>query len=342
MDGFDITTMKRTTTFFQSFLLQQLLRTDTELFQMAHSYRRLGLKFGFREGHVHFLQNLRPNSGISNQQYEPLELQLPLGNIWLYRFLSSALVVEQCDTEHSKETMIQNTILVLTSSFEFIRFLEDQDMFFTKQMNVGTKFYHLINTLLYPEEILQDKRILHHFMELFQLFKKQFQAENITAVKGFFSACNQHSSSSRKRYPTKENRADRDILAVLSATVTSDNLLTSDELKTMENFIADLSSAFLEYGALYEPFIHTVRFFLSPWFPSRLRRITIRKINDLLQRLTTTQEDEDVSYVLLTQAVADNISGGLPISQESPRDPHDFLDDLVSLLKDISGSPRKS
>jgi len=227
--------------------------------------------------------------------------------------------------ESSNETMIQNTIHVLVSSLEFILFLEGQNMVFTNQINIGIKLYHLFNTLLDQEEILQKKIISCYFMELFHLFTKQINPINFKVMKGFFSACYQHSSLSIKGHLAKDKQSRYDILSLLNPTSPFDNL-NSDELKTIDDFVADLSSAFLEYGALYGPFIHAFRFLLRPWFTTKLRRITIRKITDLLQRLTTIQEDEDVFFSLLTQAIADNISGGLLISQEAPRNSYDFLD----------------
>jgi len=143
--------------------------------------------------------------------------------------------------------------------------------------------------------------------------------------------------------------------------------ITPKQQRAIDNFISDLCTAFLDYGAQYDHFLHCIRFLLRPEFHSKVRSDVLSKLRDIVRSLTSQSELNDLLVLqslsspppiittttdttkLFLKTVEGSLSGGIPTNNNrdddddgSKRDSAEFLDLLSSILRRSSSIPSAS
>lgn len=153
-------------------------------------------------------------------------------------------------------------------------------------------------------------------------------------VRSFVDACYLHS----KRHLAKDNNdigetvtqeAD-DGLRFCDKDVGVNNTFSNQETRSLEEFIDDLCTNFIEYGAQYEAFVRIVRVFFAFPFPSSVITSLIRKLRGVLHLLTHEEESSDIGsndvFKELRCALSKSCSGFKVIES------YDILDSFAAIL----------
>jgi len=155
----------------------------------------------------------------------------------------------------------------------------------------------LMNFCLHPEEILQNEALSSIASELLDcLVPKLDQGSFGSEV---MLACFQHSQVADQSHSGDETiskEEGRELLDVLHGTPN----LSSKALRGMQDFVTDLSSAFMEYGAQYEIFVRAIRLFLRPSFPATIRCEVLQLLRHVLVLLTIPEEEKDQKLLQAT------------------------------------------
>ena len=248
---------------------------------------------------------------------------------------------------------MQNTSEIVIATLRLIIHMETANTQYTRDTPSGSKFYFLLNACLFPEEIVRHALFAKLFRELFNLYETSQDQEDEEKAKSFILSCFKHSSCQQNIESTTNMKANGFVteehllkLFYNSTGIEEKNMKLSPKyLKAIDDFIADICTAFTEYGAQYDIFCISVRYLLMPSFPSRNRIIVLNKLKDLLNLLTTEEESESLMTVgnhkninsninlsTICKALKRSLSGGLPMKDGSSRDPAELLDTIASLI----------
>ena len=190
------------------------------------------------------------------------------------------------------------------------------------------------------------------FHYLFRLYETSQDQENDEKAKSFILSCFKHSSvqyNIQSATNSKVNDCATEEEKVLKLFYNSTGIdeknmkLSLKYFKAIDDFISDICTAFLEYGAQYDIFCTSIRYLLMPGFPSRNRVIILNKLKDLLNLLTTEEESENlilagsdnnnrIESSTIYEALNRSLSGGLPMKDGSSRDSAELLDTITFLV----------
>ena len=256
---------------------------------------------------------------------------LPLGPLWLWNVLSSTITSQSSalpnDDQSRVSDIVSNTLLILLQ-------LENTSINsrYSNSINDGTKLYHITNVCLFPEKTLSSVE------SILTLLFKQFNTSALAS--DYIKACFEHSRLSRESKQTSSRDkgigSTEEALQSLFTTGGEQSLSTGeyskDELRALDDFVDDLCNAYIEYGGQYAIFTYFIRLFFRHDFPSKVTTSVLTKLLPILNVLTVEEEDSSALHSSLSQS----ISGGLPSSDSSRRDPSSLLDLFSSALKEIN------
>eukprot|EP00591_Stephanopyxis_turris_P008545 CAMPEP_0195515970 /NCGR_PEP_ID=MMETSP0794_2-20130614/6859_1 /TAXON_ID=515487 /ORGANISM="Stephanopyxis turris, Strain CCMP 815" /LENGTH=268 /DNA_ID=CAMNT_0040644479 /DNA_START=21 /DNA_END=827 /DNA_ORIENTATION=- len=93
-------------------------------------------------------------------------------------------------------------------------------------------------------------------------------------------------------------------------TTTSTKSFTPEQIRSLNDFVGDLCTAFLQYGAQYDVFTRCIRFFLCPSFPPTIVTEVIAQLKDVLYLLTTQKEWDDIGGPPVVTALDQGLLSG--------------------------------
>ncbi|KAL7483615.1 hypothetical protein ACHAW6_009253 [Cyclotella cf. meneghiniana] len=250
------------------------------------------------------------------------ELLLPLGGIWLWNVISSTTSVPEGSesvvlSEENECGKIVSHALGLLLRFEISPGKHPSSV------KIGTKLYHTANVCMYPEDVLRDDFIQSATTTLYMHFTSL--STDSTLVRDFISACHYHSRVSRggKGKSGNENPSKTCV-----AKQNNHGVLSTEELRALEDYVGDMCDAYIEYGGQYDMFTYFMRFFLRHEFPATIITSVLSKLQPVLNILTLHEERAATSRSLLQ-----SMSGGMPSNDRCRRDPGIVLDSFSDALK---------
>ena len=262
----------------------------------------------------------------------PTDMVLPVGNLWLYQALSGAIRMK--NEVVAKGTMeaanVVSDVLGLLLELEEVE-LDDSHSGYATRIPLGIKLYYLMNVCLHPETVLRDDRVLDTAEAVFDRYWNRLTQASLFE---FSNACFQHTEPAKKAETENEGEEleekDRKLFELFNPDTPNNVALPSKEMRSLESFLEDLSTAFIDYGAQYNIFTKCMRVFLLPIVPSSIRCRALRDLRGVLHLLTLPSEMEDSNK--MSMLLRQNVAGGLPQIDGSLRDPSDVLDGVVSIL----------
>mmetsp|Transcript_15400 Transcript_15400/g.29015 ORF Transcript_15400/g.29015 Transcript_15400/m.29015 type:complete len:1418 (-) Transcript_15400:2762-7015(-) len=300
--------------------------------QLDHSYKLEGRPGLVHERVGHFgLNSLRAGNDImpGNSDQSPHDsLILPLGKDWAWK-----LIPYPVGTDQEEQITLTNISTIVNSTLRFLLYVEESDMDFSKSLHPGAKVYFLLNSCLYPEAVISDEEYSHLISKLFALYQAAAVMDGKATARAFIVTCYEHSKYFKENIA---DRADYDHLSKLffsDIDLAEDMGLTSKDFKAFDEFVDDLCTAFIDFGAQYNSFVHSVRFLLSPFMPVRIINRTLGNLKDILHLLTTVDESKDEGKTELKNCLRYFYAGGLPFLDHSQRNHSSTLDILASALK---------
>ncbi|GFH60115.1 hypothetical protein CTEN210_16591 [Chaetoceros tenuissimus] len=300
--------------------------------QLDHSFKLSGSAGLLPSGIGPFgLESLRsetdkrapPNesSGTDSTDLEPSIL--PVGQDWIWKLLSSSSSAKDSESDSAQ----QATEDIINAALRIIIHIENTKMPYADFIGKGSKMYFLLNSCFAPENVLRSQNFVNLFLETFSKY------DTISAgdTKSFLTSCYIHSSHHRK---SMMDGADYDkVLEVFFNDIVGPNdmdMLSRKSVQAIDDFVNDLSTGFIDFGAQYTSFIYGIRFLLMPTFPIRVKKLLLEKIKDLLHLLTTQEELDDPAKLQLS--LSKFLLGGNRLFDDSERDNPAWLDLLASTL----------
>ena len=284
-------------------------------------------------------------------------LSLPLGDDWLFKLLSGN--IDLGNSPHQKIGRLQCTSEIIFSAFRLIIYMERENTQYASSTASGAKIYFLLNSCLFPEDIVRQDLFGPLFHELFNMYNdlstcNESKEGDKDKAKSFILTCFKHSTAAKNNHH-QDSVSEDQVLQLFydhsTSSTTDGNKKKKIELsprcmKAVDDFVSDICTAFLDYGAQYDIFTRSIRFLLMSGFPSRNRIILLNTLKDLLHLLTTEDETEKLVFslsghttnftselALMQYDLKRSLSGGLPMRDGSSRDPSELLDTIASLLK---------
>jgi len=322
----------------QSLFLTELSLDDDRKLQLNHSFNIFSAHGGSHTGSLSSLRCTADFVGKSNSVGRE-RLVLPLGGIWIYNVLSSALISQpdrtpdalSGDGQHDKMLIdLVSHTLCLILQLETLSTVS----LYRSGISDGSKLYHITNVCLLPEEILSNDIIISSLELLYKHFCG-FGRVGVTAlslVKDYIMASFQHSRLSRDSMTQKDEEDESTKMqldGLLNGGQSSPDGYSKDELKALDDFVDDLCNSYIEYGGQYPTFTNFIRLFVRHDFPVKTTTTLLTKLQPILHVLTIEEEENESLIFSLTQS----ISGGLPSLDSSRRDPSSILDSFAFSLK---------
>ena len=337
----------------QAMLLRELVNSPRSQSQLDHSFK-------LHRGHgittaglgAFGLESLRsdaefvapPTRANEDGQDRSIAVEplIPLGKVWLWQVLSSTIDPPPETSAQQRAELLHDAAAVIVSSLELLTYLERgaSSRVYTSQIHSGAKLYHLSNSCLFPEEVLRHEKFEQLFCSLF---------EDISSRDGFLSipkayveACYQHSRTTRTKSDndsgkTNGNTDEEKLLELFEGKSSKSQEFSAKEVAALVDFVGDMCSAYIEYGAQYESLNHCIRLLLRYGFPPKARIEIITKLRGLLHPLTFQRE--------LDGGCSEGMAGSLELSLAvgSQKEPPEVLDALVNALssKDPNDSIRR-
>lgn len=283
----------------------------------------------------------KSNESEKNNSYLKPNPILPLGHFWLWNILSSTIQSTSIPTQPlvgenklDRNVVYRDAIDIVSSCLEFLQRQFDLGGESSSDKENGIKLYHLLNICLLPEEVLQNERVEKGFLNIFKHLTKQPQTQQ--CITSFIKTCYEHSSmspSSEKnlRRNTEDDVLHEQILYGTSGTSPSSSFLISGkERKSLDDFMDDMCTTFIEYGGTYKPMISCIKFLLSPEFPSEFRQSTLMKLAPVLHLLNDDIGDTIKQSLLFNTLKNPYIYDG---KKGYTRDEPGLLDSLSVILK---------
>ena len=305
-----------------SMFISELCSSNVAQMQADHSFKLLR-GFGITtDGWGPFtLDTLLSDAERSNSSNDAEKL-LPLGKLWLWQVLSGEIrnsFLESFSEQHS---------LVLVSCLELILDIELTSDALAKSTPLGSKLYFLLNLCLAPESILRSNDVHTLSLRLVDHYVQQLNNEG-NFGSDMIMTCYKHSRVQSQA--TDDTEAATGKVTKLFNTLTGDCAVQSNALRTMVDFIADICSAFIEYGAQYEIFVKCIRIMLRPEFPSKIQIETLTRLRDVVSLLTLPNEVElwPTLAEMSSGCILDTIPGDNGAMMESP----EILDLVANILK---------
>ncbi len=335
----------------QDVMMRELCTSPLAQSQLDHSFKISGRPGLTVKGKGHFsLESLRSETDYRespSKTDEPEDKKdsdqftLPIGEDWAWKLLSSTITMDP-KTSPNAEVYLKATDAII-SSMEYLHYIATSGMRYNEAIEAGAKMYFLLNTCFYPETIIRDEKFEALFMKLFFEFRREVLEEEMcdrgkSSFISFIITCNQHS---RDNQSNKIESTEHDKLVELlfdQESGANDDIgnLSSKDLKAVDTFVDDISTAFIDFGAQYDSFIYAIRYLLMPGMPNRVRIRVLDKLKDLLHLLTTESEHSDLSRNNLGKELGHFFLGGFSPIDKSGRDSSGYLDKLASLLGDES------
>jgi len=351
--------------YVQEVLLREIMDTSYQSqVQLDHSFKLIsGHEMSHNGGGSFQLESLRseadrtappqstaPDANDSSSSCEILSL--PLGDNWLFKLLSGNI---DLGNSHEKTGRLQCTSDIIFSAFRLIIHMEKEKTQYARSTASGAKIYFLLNSCLFPEDIVRQDSFAPLFHQLFNLYESSDESKrgDNDKARSFILTCFKHSEAKNSHH--QDSVSEDQVLQLFydhSASFTTDGdkkkkvELSPKCMKAMDDFVSDMCTAFIDYGAQYDIFTRSIRFFLISGFPSRNRIIILNTLKDLLNLLTTEDEMEQLGISLsgsttncppklgmIQQDLKRSLSGGLPMQDDSSRDAPELLDTIASLLK---------
>ena len=313
---------EETTSRLSSMFISELCSSNVAKMQTDHSFKLLR-GFGITtDGWGPFALDSLLSEAEKPNPSNDVEKLLPLGTLWLWQVLSGGI------RNDSLERSTEQHILVLASCLELILDMELTSDALAKSTPLGSKLYYLTNLCLAPESILRNDDVHTLSSRLVDHYVQQLDNDDNFGM-DFILTCFKHSQIPNQAANGTDAAAGK--ITKLFDTLTGDSAVQSKALRTMVDFIADICTAFIEYGAQYEIFVKCTRILLRPEFPFKIQIETLSRLRDVVSLLTLPNEVElwttiaDVSsgYVL------DTIPGDDGAVMESP----EILDLVANILK---------
>ena len=258
-------------------------------------------------------------------------LLIPMGPLWLWKILSGTTnQVEARETQPDDETEILASCLKLLIDLENTS--TSLSSSYAKQIPTGAKLYYLMNVFLHSEDVLRDDRISPLLEALFDRYTTK-QDEGVSLVESFWRACFEHSQISQNNPSGESDDMDAKERQLFSMLMGRQDV-TERELRPLIDFVADVCKVYLEYGAQYESFTKCIRLFLSIVFPSQVRCEATRTLREVLHLLTLAQEEDEPFGVEMSTALDLCLFGNTKDKGEAIRDSSEFLDLIVSVMKE--------
>jgi hypothetical protein len=278
------------------------------------------------------------------------DLVLPLGELWLWQSLSGSIRVKEEALTAKGTTEASNVVsavLGLLFELEEGEELMDDDnnetcSGYAARIPLGAKLYYLMNVCLHPETVLRDDRVLVAAEAVLDKYWLRLEGDE-SSIFEFSKACLEHTNPAKKGGAASkiENGADEEeeeldekdqkLLEMFHPDTKNDDIsLSSEEMRSLEAFLDDLCLAYNDYGAQYDFFTKCMRLFLLPMFPSSIQCRAIGELKGFLHLMTLPVELEDRKE--MTTLLMHSLSGGLPETDGSKRDPANLLDTVASIL----------
>jgi hypothetical protein len=328
-----------------SMFLGELCGSDRARKQLDHSFK-LQKGFGITpDGFGPFmLDSLLSDADQPGPTPHTSELVLPIGKLWLWQALSGVIQMkEEAVVKGTNEAAnVVSACLGVVLELEQEEDLSEENCFgYASRIPLGAKLYYLLNVCLHPEEVLRDDRVVDLAEAVVDRYLHRLDR---TSVHEFGKACLQHAAPAKKRRGASEeeeklDEKDQLLMAMFNPESSNDAALSSEEMRSLEAFLEDMSSAYTDYGGQYNFFTKCMRLFLVPVFPSVIRCRTMQELRGILHLLTLSGESEDLTCSEMVVLLGQSVAGGLPQSDGSVRDPSDVLDLVTSLLSQ-GGSTR--
>lgn len=318
-----------------SMFLGELCGSERARKQLDHSFK---LQHGFgitSAGYGSFaLDSLLSDADQAGPRSSSGDLLLPLGRLWLWQTLSGFIRMSHQAVESgtSEATNVVSTVLgVLLELEEGDR--PNMPSGYGSHIPLGTKLYYLMNVCLHPEVLLRDERVTELAEALLERYCSQLQ---FSSLPEFSKACFQHTEPAKKSIQQGEDdqplgeKEQKLLDALLHPDSGSNTSLPAGEIRALEALLEDLVAAYRDFGAQYSFFTKCMRQFLSPIFPSSIRSSTLRELRGILHLLTLPEENENDFMSTLT---ARFVHGGLPVKDQSTREPAELLDAVAMALQ---------
>ena len=321
-----------------SVFLKELCLSSSARIQLEHSFHLLrGQGLTEKEFSAFKLQTLHSDvdSVCKSQNQDQL---LPMGTLWLFLVISSAISEEQ--EEGTIQQMVRQSegAKVLSSCLKLLLELEQSTdgCTYAALVSTGAKAYHLLTVCLHPEHILQNEHVIGPAELLLDLYigntGDSFALE-------FARACLLHSIRKREKAAKAEHTNDKPTQDIFSKVLNDreaghGSSLDDDETEALLQFLRELCDAYLHYGARYDFFTKCVRLFLHSVFPPRIKCEAMRHLGGVLSRLSLPGENDPYSETcrerlieMLERSVSRSSQGDALSARESP----EFLDAVASV-----------
>mmetsp|Transcript_21093 Transcript_21093/g.23613 ORF Transcript_21093/g.23613 Transcript_21093/m.23613 type:complete len:1291 (+) Transcript_21093:89-3961(+) len=280
----------------------------------------------------------QPNTGPSAPNSIE-DLSFPFGKFWLWQCLSGSIRMRD-------DTVVVGTEEATNVIAAVVELIVEQDETeevmgiagYMACLPMGSKLYYLMNVCLQPEQVFRDERILNSGEILLDRYLKHFGANGIDII-DFCQECLDHSGRDTKN--AVNNHEEEDALEekdkkLLDDFVTAMNAnskncqFSPEQLRAIEAFVEDLTTAYRDYGAQYDFFTKCIRVFLLPIFPASIRCRALKELENMLHLLTISKEYED--GIEMVQLLSKSFVGGLPSVDSSKRDGAEILDAASRIL----------
>jgi hypothetical protein len=262
--------------------------------------------------------------------------------VWLWQVLSSTIDPPPETSAQQRAELLRDATAVIVSSLELLTKMEmgSSTRAYTSQIHPGTKLYHLSNSCLFPEEVLRHEKFEQLFCSLFEDIASRDGYQSIP--KAYVAACYQHSRTTRSKSVNdgsgKKDDADEEkLLELFEGKPINAEEFSAKEVAALVDFVGDMCSAYIEYGAQYESLNHCIRLLLRCGFPPKARIEIITKLRGLLHLLTFQRELD----LRCSEGMATSLELSLAI--DSQKEPPEVLDALANALssKDPNDSIRR-
>eukprot|EP00546_Thalassionema_frauenfeldii_P018627 CAMPEP_0178903868 /NCGR_PEP_ID=MMETSP0786-20121207/5388_1 /TAXON_ID=186022 /ORGANISM="Thalassionema frauenfeldii, Strain CCMP 1798" /LENGTH=1222 /DNA_ID=CAMNT_0020575271 /DNA_START=184 /DNA_END=3852 /DNA_ORIENTATION=- len=289
--------------------------------QLDHSYK---LQHGFGIT-TNELGPFGLTSLLSEADKDPSnnEELLPLGRYWLWRVLSGKL-----DENTTSTSGVNDVHEILSCTLQLLIDLEDNPSKALDSVSKGGKIYSLMNIFLFPESIISNRDIV---CKTSILWERLLTGIDPSFVNDFFTACLDHTElkNDKRRQEGRIVPKDERLLAVMTGTA-DDSLKT---FRAIQDFLSDLCTSYLEFGAQYEEFTNIIRFFLIPQFPAKIRCYVIQRLREVAHLLIL--ERESLDKTLMEASLQKMIIQKVP--PEGEREKQEILDLLADILRTKQG-----
>ena len=306
-----------------SLFMGELCSSSNSRKQLDHSFKLLR-GFGITtDGWGPFALDSLLSEAERIEPAKDLENLLPMGSLWLWQVLSGDALDGSNDAAKSEQYTI-----ALVACLELLLDLECNSDAFTKSKPLGSKLYHLANLCLAPETLLRRSDLSSLSSKLADHYVKQLGSEASFGL-DMMESCFKHSVLSKPA--NAEDGVTGDSVRLFE-TLTGDSAAhTNKVLRSFTDFVADLCTAFIEYGAQYDVFVKVIRILWRPEFPSRIRVETVTRLRDVVLLLTLPEEAEADSRIadLAAGYLMDGLPGDDGVNLESP----EMLDLVSNILK---------